>query len=264
LLGLSRTEQRWRWAACGKHPVAGDYFCLGHSFPTARIFADWMEKGYPSLSGKDAELAGAATACGWRFWAAGEKRNLVCGLVRDSYDSFGRPFPLLVVGEGPMGAWEESWESVPSACERAWSYIEYCVTKSIRDLKQLETEILNTPSPSADWMDNGGLPSVSLEPASTLSGNALDVVVPVYQGAEYDVFQLNAEHSVGKIDAVTVLHRLLKNRQPAVPKAFFVGGDFERTCAVRFNRPLRYADFSTLWSAPRMEAGCFHPTSLSR
>jgi hypothetical protein len=79
----------------------------------------------------------------------------------------------------------------------------------------------------------------------------------VYQGAEYDVFHLNAEHSVGKIDAVTFLHRLLKNRQPAVPKAFFVGGDFERTCAVRFNRPLRYADFSTLWSAPRMQAGCF-------
>ena len=257
MLGLNRSEQRWRWAACGKHPIAGDYFRLGHSFPTARIFADWMEKGYPASSGRETEGCSVATACGWRFWAAGERKNLVCGLVRDSNDSFGRPYPLLVVGEGPMEGWEEAWENVPSACERAWSYIEYCVTKSIRDLGQLEREILNTPAPSADWAGSGGMPFVSLDPASAPAGNALDFVVPVCRCAEYDLFQLNAEHACGNIDAVAVLHRMLKNRQPAVPKAFFVGGSFEKTCAICFKRSLRYADFSTLWSVPRMEAGCF-------
>jgi type VI secretion system ImpM family protein len=263
LLGLSRTEQRWRWAACGKHPVAGDYFRLGHSFPTAGIFADWMERGYPAASGNNAGRADVATACGWRFWAAGERKNLACGLVRDSNDSFGRPYPLLVVGEGPMEAWAEAWENIPSACERAWSYIEYCVTKNIRDLAQLEREILNTPSPSADWTGRGGMPQISSDPASTPSVNAADFVVPVYQGAEYDVFHLNAEHTGGKIDAVAVLHRLLKNCQPAAPKAFFVGGSFERTCAVRFKRPLRYTDFETLWSAPRMGTGCFQTESAT-
>jgi type VI secretion system protein VasJ len=249
VLGLTRIGQRWRWAACGKHPVAGDYFRLGEGFATATLFADWMEKGYPASVGKEATGADVATACGWRFWAAGEKRNLVCGLVRDSNDSIGRPYPLLVVGEGPMAAWEEYWEYIPCACERAWSYIEYCVTKNIRDLKQLEREILNTPSPAADWTGRGG-------PAATASirdGNDVDFVVPLFEGEEYDVFHLTADHTGGRIDAVGELHRLLKNRKPATPKAFFVGGSFEKICAVRFKRPLRYADFSTLWAAPRME-----------
>jgi type VI secretion system ImpM family protein len=259
LLGLNRSEQRWRWAACGKHPIAGDYFSLGDGFPMARIFADWMEKGYPAVSGNNAERADVATACGWRFWAAGEKRRLVCGLVRDSNDRIGRPYPLLVVGEGTLDRWDESWETVPSVCERTWSYIEYCITKNIRDLKQLEREIVNTPSPSTDWTGSGGSLSGSSGPVSIASGKAFDIVIPVYQGAEYDVFQLNADHTGGRIDAVTVLHRMLKESRPEAPKAFFVGGSFEKTCAICFKRSLRYADFSTLWSVPRMEAGCFQP-----
>jgi type VI secretion system protein VasJ len=254
VLGLSRTEQRWHWAACGKHPVAGDYFRLGDGFPTAGLFADWMEKGYAAVSSNGAGSAGVATACGWRFWAAGEKRRLVCGLVRDSNDRIGRPYPLLVVGEGPLDRWEESWETVPSACERTWGYIEYCITKNIRDLKQLEREILNTPSPVADWSEGGGATPPSWDPVSANSGNTRDFVVPVYEGAEYDVFHINAEHTGGRIDAATVLHRLLRESRPEAPKAFFIGGSFEKTCAIRFKRPLLYTDFSTLWSAPRMKA----------
>lgn len=254
MLGLSRTQRRWRWAACGKHPAAGDYLRLGDSFPTARILADWMEKGYPSSSGAETASAGVKMACGWRFWSAGEKGNLACGLVRDSNDSIGRPYPLLVVGEGPLRAWQESWENIPSACERAWSYIEYCVTKNCRDLKQLEREILNTPSPTDDWAGSEGLPEIFSESLSPPFPGGFDCVIPVVRGVDYDVFHFTAHHTSGKIDAVTVLHRLLKESQRTVPAAFFVGGSFEQTCAVRFNRPLRYSDFEILWSAPGMGA----------
>lgn len=259
MLGLSRTEQRWRWAACGKHPVAGDYFRLGDGFSTAGLFADWMEKGYAAVSGSGGGSACIATACGWRFWAAGEKRRLVCGLVRDSNDRIGRPYPLLVVGEGPLDRWEESWETVPSACERTWGYIEYCITKNIKDLKQLEREILNTPSPAADWTGRGN----TVDTASSSFANDFDFVVPLFEGEGYDVFHLTAEHTGGRIDAVAELHRLLKNRQPAAPKAFFIGGSFEKTCAIRFKRPLLYTDFSTLWSVPRMETGYLGTESAS-
>lgn len=253
MLGLSRTEQKWRWAACGKHPVAGDYFRVGDAFPTAGLFADWMEKGYAAVCGTAAERDYSATACGWRFWAAGEKRRLVCGLVRDSNDCIGRPYPLLVVGEGPLHRWEESWETIPSACERTWGYIEYCITKNSRDLMQLEREILNTPSPAPE---RTGLAMAPGKPAIVV-GNDTGFVVSLFEGEGYDVFHLTAEQTGGRIDSVVELHRTLKNRQAAAPTAFFIGGSFEKTCAVRFKRPLLYADFAALWAVPRMEGRAF-------
>ena len=71
------------------------------------------------------KTATPAGICSWRFWAKGaNKKALVCGVARDSSDSVGRPYPLLVVGTGPLADWEDEWELLPAACENTWNQMD--------------------------------------------------------------------------------------------------------------------------------------------
>ena len=84
----------WRFAAFGKHPGAKDYIRLGSTTPMLEGIADWVDKGYAGIEGKKKGMADAAS---WRFWSKGFGPGaLVCGVVRDSADRLGRPYPLLV------------------------------------------------------------------------------------------------------------------------------------------------------------------------
>lgn len=91
---------KWQWVICGKHPGLKDYFQLGPNLPMVAALADWIEKGYRGVAGARTL---ASNLLSWRFWAAGPDRNtLLCGILRDSSDSVGRPYPLLVAGSGPL------------------------------------------------------------------------------------------------------------------------------------------------------------------
>jgi type VI secretion system protein VasJ len=93
--------QNWQWAAFGKHPAAKDYFRLGENTPFFEGLFTWIEDGYQLLTTKEIT---APEFCSWRFYAkAPGKESLVCGVVRVSSDSFGRPFPLVITGIGSYG-----------------------------------------------------------------------------------------------------------------------------------------------------------------
>jgi len=57
---------------------------------------------------------------------------LVCGVVRDSVDRLGRPYPLLVLGTGSLREWESHWDLLPYACLPVWQRIEYLGASSLR------------------------------------------------------------------------------------------------------------------------------------
>ena len=104
MLGSLKSAPAWKWAAFGKHPVAGDYFNAGPDDPFFQAFSGWVENGYRQVcSGRK----NSTDLYSWRFWAKGhQKDSLMCGVGRDSFDTIGRPYPLVVMGAGILPDWQ--------------------------------------------------------------------------------------------------------------------------------------------------------------
>ncbi len=253
MLGSVESAENWHFAACGKHPVAKDYFRLGADGTLIRAFSDWMEKGYRMLSGRRSPSSGL---CSWRFWAKGSKRDtVVCGVGRDSSDSIGRIYPMLIMGTGPLAGWADKWDLIPFTFEGVWSQMEYMSTKRFMDLKQLEDELRFIKPPSPQWGDfitQRGNPEEIVHDASRKRSTWY--FQELNKKAEY--LAKKAEFFVpledGLLDDQLALaglwHYFLKNKAKAIPNAVFMGGLPSEAFMAVFKRPLVAADFVRLWS----------------
>jgi type VI secretion system protein VasJ len=133
----------------GKHPVAMDYFQLGVSAPLVNAFGAWIENGYQKVV---TPTRNRLALHSWRFWARGiQKGHIACGVARDSSDSTGRPYPLLIMGIGKLPGWEKNWDLLSFLFEEIWSQIEYLASRRFNDLKQLESEISRIQVTAEDW-----------------------------------------------------------------------------------------------------------------
>lgn len=245
MLGTIKSERHWQWAAYGKHPSARDYFKVGQNFPLLNVFSDWIEKGYQVLAAKNIP---AQRVCFWRFWTRESRRqNIICGVVRDSNDGLGRPYPLLIIGTGPLKGWEKLWDLIPFACEKTWRQIEYLSTQMFEDFKRLESEVQNIRPPYAEWsgfikkredfveVNSPGLRELESR-ASSLSEKA-ECFIRLDQGPFHDQFEM-----------ISLWHFLFKLRGKTVPNSVFMGGTVEKAYIAFFKRPLISSDFIKLWS----------------
>lgn len=255
MLGPIENAQKWKWAAFGKHPAAGDYFRLGEKSPFFSGLFHWMETGYQQLV---SEKGGKPDFCSWRFWAreAG-KDSLVCGVIRVSSDSFGRPFPLAVTGAGPLKNWQKNRHLLPFACEKTWCQIEYLAAHLFPDLQKMEEQMHNIKPPDGDWaalaaqcraLNEIGSPLDpfasfpdlrELRKTAQASTDRGEILVALDRGPCND-----------KIVRVGLWHWLFKEASSQVPNAMFMGGTLDKAYLALFNRPLKPADFSILWSIP--------------
>jgi type VI secretion system protein VasJ len=262
---------RWQWAAYGKHPVANDYLSLGKGLPLFQVFSDWVKNGYQGLA---LRRGSASPLYSWRFWIKGSKRDsLICGLVRDSSDKLGRPYPFLLMGLGPLPGWQDQWDLVPLTCERAWSQLEYTAIKAFKDLKQLEDEIPKIKAPLPQWTDfleerKSLMESVTAsrvpEPSAyqdwpQREGISDKPVLPWYfkefshmapnlsERAEA-FFCFDGKLCPDHLALIDVWHRFLKSQLSGLPNAVFIGGAADNLCSAVFRRPLLPADFVQLWS----------------
>ena len=243
----------WQWSACGKHRAAKDYFSLGLNAPLLKAFSHWVETGYQLLaSGSDY----SPRLCSWRFWAKGaKKKTLVCGMGRDSSDSLGRPYPLLVMGTGPIGNWKDYWDLLPFACEKTWNQMESLSNRRFADLKELEGEVCITKPPRPLWSEyasqRGNLTDMSstrnvrslswnpeeMKKQAAHLSNETEFFVPLDKGPFSDPFSYAA-----------YWHSLLKENIGNIPNAVFMGGTTDKTYLAVFKRPLAPDDFVRLWS----------------
>lgn len=252
MLGSIESDRNWLWAAYGKHPVVKDFFRVGGSFPLAKGFSDWVENGHRILSSKK---HGSPDLCSWRFWAKGAgKETLVCGLVRDSSDSVGRLYPLLVVGTGPLEGWEGNWDLLPLACERTWDQIEYLSTLVVNDYRKLEVEIQNIRPPYPEWSEfsikRGTLrESISSFHTDSLSSEleALEREVSSISGKTEIFLSLTHRSFRDQLKLINLCHFLLKGYTKTVPNTIFMGGPLEKVYLAVFKRPLIPSDFVQLW-----------------
>jgi len=245
MLEKIRSERRWQWAAYGKHPAAKDYFKIGQDFPLLNSFSGWIENGYQVLASKDNPIKARRS---WRFWARESRReNLVCGLVRDSNDSLGRPYPLLIIGTGPLKDWSSQWDLVPLACEKAWGQMEYLSAKTFNDLRELEAEVQNISPPAAEWLELARKRE-SFEEIASLNLSEMGGGTSSLKERMECVIPLDRVPPRDPLELAGLCHSLLRARIETAPSAIFMGGTVERPFVAFFRRPLSPSDFIHLWS----------------
>jgi hypothetical protein len=230
-----------------------DYFQVGHVAPLAQAFAAWIESGYQKLLARN--HAGRKFHS-WRFWARGiRKGHIACGVGRDSSDSAGRPYPLLIMGTGTLSGWEENWDLLTFLFEGIWSQIEYLASRPLADLKQLESEISRINMPIEDW---SALATQGLRGSGSSHGHDQNGHTGAFSaiGRAAEALLTHSEFLVS-IDShldgdasslVGSWTRALKSRTNIVPNAVFVGGIPEQSYLALFTRSLNSTDFERLWS----------------
>jgi type VI secretion system protein VasJ len=253
MLGLGKLKNTWDWAACGKHPVARDYLRIGLTTSLLVAFESWIEEGYQILKNRQTS---DKSLYSWRFWAKGIKKgSLVCGVAKESSDSIGRPYPLLVMGDGILEGWEEDWDLLHDVFENTWDQIESIFSKHYDDLKNLENEVCTIENPCHYWLElksKNRIPSKpeSLVNALTISMSHDEIREKVrYLSNKMEVHIPLDNQTIGDPSNMADLWcSLLKSHSSGVPSAVFMGGIPEKNFLILFNRSLNTNDFVRLWS----------------
>ena len=254
MLGPIKLKHVWNWTACGKHPVARDYFRLNSkAVPLLEAFSGWIEKGYQMI---DPNKNKSLNQYSWRFWAKGpDKKNLAFGIVKDSCDALGRSHPFLIMGTGPLEAWNDHWDLLPLALAETWGQMEYLSAKRLLDFTQMEDEVRIIRPPYPKWSEytyQKGNPR-AFEPFSSDKGgpgDSTDINKSVANLTKETEFFVSLE-STAYNDPLLLAgqwHSFLKTKLTGVPNAVFMGGIPEETYLAVFVRPLVPSDFVRLWS----------------
>ncbi len=243
-------NKTWRWGAVGKVPAAGDFIKKDQGVALLEAFGRWMAAGFEQVvASRPKQSCGLNQLRSWRFWAAADGRHdLVCGLGRDSSDSLGRPYPLLLLGQGPLEGWKQKWDQVPLLLEDTWRQMEYVVAAGHRNLTAFWEAVAGMTPPAAgrsclrekpDFMG----PDFEIRLQKHLQAlKSRQRTTIALQGAEAD----------DPVAAAWLWHRLLATRIKAVPRAAFMGGTLDKTFMVISLGPLMVEDFVDLWTGPRL------------
>ncbi len=234
-----KTIGGWHWAAAGKHPAVRDFMEAGEAFPLFDALSQWMEKGYREGSlEKDVNSLRS-----WRFWARGGRKNAVaCGLVKDSCDQVGRPYPLLIMGTGELEGWEEHWDLLPLACETTWAHMEAFSTRTFNKFQDLEKDLFGMRAPSPRWDDFKGT-----DFSTYTSSPSRELIEDFRPG---DVFSVQLETLPAHEQKMQILawHRVCKNHVKELPVIVFMGNrGVEAPHLFMARRALAVDDFERLW-----------------
>jgi type VI secretion system protein VasJ len=244
MLGSMKSSPAWKWAAFGKHPVAGDYFNAGPDDPFFKAFSGWVENGYRQVcSGRKS----STELYSWRFWAkCHQKDSLMCGVLRDSFDTIGRPYPLVVMGAGVLPDWQRHLALLPFALEKAWIQMEYLVTKRYIDFSQMETDIRRLPVPVAQWLalQNDEQQRRASDPQKEMIWK----MVGDHATEPEFLASFEPDACLDPITTAGLWHSALTEQDVIAPNAAFLGGILNATYLAVFRRPLRVPDFIRLWS----------------
>ncbi len=143
-----RDRTQWDWFVWGKHPGVADFVCAGTQTPLFQRYTKWVDTGFSKV---DAALKVKSRHCSWRFWSKGAGDKVVCGLVRNSCDSYGRSFPLLYLGMGRLADWARNCSLLPFAFEPIWKQFEYVAAGRYDTVKGLSDALQLIPPPEPLW-----------------------------------------------------------------------------------------------------------------
>jgi type VI secretion system ImpM family protein len=136
----------WDWFVWGKHPGIPDFICVGTQTPLFQRFTKWVDTGFSRI---EPMLKIKYRHCSWRFWTRGASDEVVCGLVRNSCDSYGRSFPLIFLGTGHLQNWRRNRSLLPFAFEAVWKRFEYVAAARCETVAALNEamQLIEPPEP---------------------------------------------------------------------------------------------------------------------
>jgi type VI secretion system ImpM family protein len=233
-----KTPHQWRWFVWGKHPGMSDFISAGSHEPLFQRFTKWVDNGFARIMADD-ELK--SRHCSWRFWAHGTADDIVCGLVRNSCDSFGRSFPLVYLGTGELEGWSSNCSLLPFAFESIWKSFEYAGAARYHRVQRLNQALQSVQPPRPDWQ--AYRQRIFDQPNLYSSG-----------GLEEDTRGRNRVFTIGCKLPENLPHDLnfcnrVMPQSPREPlKAVFIGEIAGRIAVAIVDDTLIPADFIWLWS----------------
>jgi type VI secretion system protein VasJ len=247
-ISKGRSNTKWAWSAWGKHPLAKDYIQLGDPTPMGKAFAQWIAKGHKRLASQPGDLK---TPVAWRFWARGEGRNqLVCGTIQTSSDGIGRPFPLLLMGNGVIKGWRKQWTLLPPALESTWRRMEHLGSYQGKSIHSFEEALTAWSSPRPHWDEirvNHTPEDFSLQTPAPLNASDRENLLADY--ARRQMFSARLETGGGSNLMIQTVrfHHLIHHKSVEIPAVVFMGGIPTAAYVTFFQRSLKPADFIRLW-----------------
>ncbi|MBT8340095.1 MAG: type VI secretion system-associated protein TagF [Desulfatitalea sp.] len=230
---------KWQWFFWGKHPGVADFVYAGTQTPLFQRFTQWLDTGFSNV---DADLKIKSRHCSWRFWSKGAGDEVVCGLVRNSCDSYGRSFPLLSLGSGRLADWSRNCSLLPYAFEATWKHFEYVAAARYDSVKALADALYLVQPPEARWREyqmNSYRSANLYRPggiATRRSGTKELCVIDSRTAAD----DLPRE--------LSLCSAMVAERAETTPTAVFIGEVGQSIAVATVDDLLKPADFVWLWS----------------
>lgn len=255
MLGFITRKASWKWSVQGKHIAFKDFVDIGEDLPLFKAFSKWINKGFNSLLSQENS---PTSHCSWRFWGKGlSKDYFICGLLRHSSDSYGRSYPLLIMGTGILKGWEKSWYLVPLVCERTWLKMEYLATKKFLSLKDLKDDLSYLPVPQAAWnkyLQNSEALQDRISRSrkeKNIYSDIKNILTPFVEEPEKKEL-LVPLNSLGSFDEqfeiAVACHFLMEKQSIPIPHIVFIGGTFESSFLAVYEKALTSDDFVSLFT----------------
>ncbi len=251
MLEIGKSNSSWIWYASGKHPVAKDYLELGQAHIMTEAFSRWIEEGHQAFGRAGGR---AHPTCSWRFWAMTPKGGeLALGLVKESCDSIGRPFPFLIMAVGRLEGWEKHWELLPLVCEKCWARMEYIGSRNYREIEALKADLEAMRFPSGTSEEKGNIwerPSApeTLEDSDIPAGMKARISLQLQTYLRESEAFIPVDSGPGAMTIIRLWHQEIKAAAQRPPTSLFIGGAGVNIFMAVYNRPLRKDDFVRLWS----------------
>ena len=233
-----RDRNEWHWFVWGKHPGVSDFICAGTQTPLFQRFTKWVDNGFARIT-KDDELR--SRHCSWRFWTHGAADDIVCGLVRNSCDSYGRSFPLLYLGTGQLKGWADNCSLLPFAFEPIWKNFEYAGAARYHSVQRLSQTLQLMQAPGPEWQQYRQ--RIFNEPN-------------LYSTARFEeessghnrVFKIECQFPENLPLDLNFCNQVMSKGAQHPPKAVFIGEIGRRIAVAIVDDVLTPSDFSWLWS----------------
>ena len=234
MLEIADTNYHFKISAFGKHPAFDDFFTIQMESAITRALVSWIERAV----NEQPRAQKTHTAYSYRFWTKGIKNyDLVFGLVRDSSDRMGRPFPLLITTGVTIKNRHKIWHNIFTEFEPVFRTFETSATSRYEDFKSFETslqkingQILNTPCKTIDKLSNSILAFYKKDAEKNRLSLPVSKLLVTF-----------------KDTGITPDTWGFLKKSPRIPGAVFLGGMPDMPMIHMFNRPLRAQDFNRLF-----------------
>ena len=248
MLGIRERKNKFELSAYGKHPAFSDYFSLNTQSPLVNALSVWVEGGTKRKGNHDKKINS------FRFWVRGIKKGeLALGIIRDSSDHLGRPYPLLIMGVGFVKNWEKRWQYIFSSFGVVFRAFENIGASSYKNFKEFETSLARISFPESLWINDPALAGETLD-SETNERYGLPEMMMAWFNKDRKKGELALPIAAlpGLFASSSGMERKdtgLFGRKTQMPGAAFLGGLPENPVLTIYTRPLKTDDFLNLFTA---------------